>query len=246
MKQTHAMVVPALLGLAFVPVTSLAGQWGLGVGVAVQQQPQQGIDTEAFVLPFPSYEGERLSLSLGSVSYSLTDSDRFRFALEGQVRFDGYDPDDSAMLTGMQERDATFDAGFSVATSGDWGIATLQVVGDVLSRHKGYEISASYEYPVKLGRWIVAPSIGANWRSDDLVDYYYGVRSFEATAERPAYTGESVVNASVGVTLMREIADRWQLVGGAEYVLLGDDIEDSPIIDKDRETVAFGAIVYLF
>jgi outer membrane protein len=246
MKQAYGLLILVPMSLTLIPADCLAGEWGLGIGVAAQRQPQQGTDTQLFVLPFPSYEGERLSLGFGSISYSLSGSDRFRVALEGQVRFDGYDPDDSASLAGMAQRDPTLDVGISITTGEAWGIASLKVVGDALGIHEGYEVSATYEYPVGLEHWTVVPSIGVNWRSANLVDYYYGVRSTEAAAGRPIYSGKSVVNTSVGVTVARKIAEQWQLVGGAEYVGLGDGIKDSPIIDKNYEATAFSALVYRF
>ena len=246
MKQAHGLLLLVLMGLTLTPVNCPAGEWGLGVGVAAYRPPQQGTDTKVVGLPFPQYEGERLSLGFGSIGYSLTSSDRFRIALEGQLRFDGYDPDESAALAGMKPRDLTLDAGFSMTFSEAWGVASLKILGDALGVHEGYEISASYQYPIQLERWTVVPSIGANWPSAELVDYYYGVRTAEAAAGRPTYSGKSVVNTSVGVNVMYKIAQHWQVIGGAEYVHLGDGITDSPIIERDHEATVFSAIVYIF
>ena len=246
MKQALGLLLLVLMGLALIPVDGHAGEWGLGIGVAAQRAPQQGTDTQVVVLPFPSYEGERLSLGFGSISYALTDSERFRIAAEGQLRFDGYDPDDSAALAGLKKRDLTLDAGFSITAKNDWGIASLKVMGDALGVHEGYEISASYQYPIQLERWTVIPSIAAIWPSAELVEYYYGVRANEAVAGRPAYSGRSVVNVSSSVNVMYELADNWEIVGGAEYTRLGDGITDSPIIARDHETIMYSAIVYRF
>ncbi len=246
MKHALGPVLLVLLGLTLLAAESSAGEWGLGVGVAANQAPQQGADTDIVGGPFPFYEGERLSVGFGAVSYALVKSDHFRFALEGQVRFDGYDPDESPALAGMEERDPTFDAGFSIATGGPWGVASLKVVGDALGIHKGYEVSASYQYPIQLKRWTVVPSIGVNRRSAKLVDYYYGVRAAEAADDRPTYAGESVVNTSIGFNVTYKITRRWHAVGGAEYVHLGDSINASPIIEKDHEASVFSALVYRF
>lgn len=235
-----------LMGLTLVPANCPAGEWGLGIGVAALRAPQQGIDTEIVALPFPSYEGERLSVGFGSISYSLTSTDRFRIAVEGQLRFDGYDPDESTALAGMEQRDPTLDAGFSITAGDAWGVASLKVVGDALGKHEGYEVSASYAYPIQLKRWTIVPSIGVALPSTRLVDYYYGVRTTEEIAGRPAYSGRSVVNTSVGVSVMYTIADHWQVVGGAEYVHLGEGITDSPIIERDHDATVFSALVYRF
>lgn len=247
MKRTFILFLfLTLMGFAVHPVTASAGEWGLGIGVAAQRPPQQGTDTQVVVLPFPSYQGERLSLGFGSVGYALTKSDRFRIAAEGQLRFDGYDPDDSEALSGLEQRDLTLDAGFSITSNNEWGIASLKVMGDALGVHDGYEISASYQYPLQFERWTIVPSIAANWPSDELVEYFYGVTLAEATADRPAYNGKSVLNVSAGLNLLYQLTDNWEVIGGGEVTRLGDGITDSPIINREHEVIAYTAIVYRF
>lgn len=246
MKQPNGLLVLVLSGLILLSADGHAGEWGLGVGIAAQRPPQRGTDTQVVVLPFPSYEGERLSLNFGSIGYALVASDRWRFAVEGQLRFDGYDPDESAALAGLKERDLSLDVGFSITTSDKWGVASLKVLGDALGVHDGYEISASYLYPIQYERLTVIPSIGVKMPSAELVEYYYGVRISEATAERPAYSGRSVVNLSASINAMYELPGDWEVVGGAEYVRLGSGITDSPIIERDNEVIMYSAIVYRF
>lgn len=246
MKRTAMVTTAGLVGLFFAPAYSTAGEWGLGIGVAAQQPPQEGADRQVVALPFPTYEGERLTANFGSVTYALAKTERFSFAVEGQLRFDGYDPEESAALDGLEERDPTLDAGFSIAMSEEWGIASLKVMTDVLGVHKGYEISASYQYPLQSGRWTIVPGITASWPSDELVDYYYGVRAAEATPDRPAYSGGSVMNTSASINATYSLSPRWDVVGGAEYTRLGDRITDSPIIAKDYEATMYSAIVYRF
>lgn len=245
MKQTHGLLILAMTCL-LLPANGHAGEWGLGLGVAAQRPPQQGTDTQVVVLPFPSYEGERLSLDFGSIGYALATSERIRFAVEGQLRFDGYDPNESAALAGLEERDLTLDVGVSLTVGDAWGIASFKIMGDALGVHNGYEISGSYLYPLQFKRLTIMPSIGVKMPSAELVEYYYGVRTAEATESRPVYSGKSVVNGFVSVNLMYELADSWEIIGGAQYVRLGSGISDSPIIERDSETLAYSAIVFRF
>lgn len=246
MNKLNGLLVLVLTCLFLFPVDGHAGEWGLGLGVAAQRPPQQGTDTQVVVLPFPSYEGERLSLDFGSVSYALSNSKRFRIAAEGQLRFDGYDPNESAALAGLEERDLTLDVGFSLTTGGEWGIASFKVLGDALGVYEGYEISASYLYPMQFKRLTVIPSLGVKMPSDELVEYYYGVRISEETADRSAYSGRSTVNLAASINLMYELPSNWEILGGAEYTRLGSGITASPIIERDSEVIVYSAIVYNF
>lgn len=246
MKQALGPLLLVLMTASLVPNVGRAGEWGIGIGIAAHQPPQQGADIEIDGGPFPFYEGDRLSLSFGSVSYRLIDLKGFQLALEGQARFDGFDPKDNSALAGMQKRNPALDAGFSLATSGRWGAAQLRFLGDVTGTHQGYEIAASYQVPYQSGRWTVVPSIELKWRSADLVDYYYGVRVSEANATRPAYAAGRATNISAGLTAAYKLTQRWQILAGAEYLRLDDSIKSSPIIEKNHEASIFSALIYRF
>jgi outer membrane protein len=246
MKQARGLPILVLMALILISVDCSAGEWGLGAGVAAQRPPQEGTDTQVVFWPFPSYEGERLSLGFGYGSYVLSSSERVRVAVEGQVRFPGYDPDSSAALDGLKRQDLTLDLGFSLTVSDEWGIATFKLMADTLGVHEGYEISAFYQFPIQLHRLTVVPAIGLKLPSDDLVEYYYGVEPTETAAGRPAYSGNSTLNATVRLDLMYELSSDWEIIGGAEYTRLGDGITDSPIIARSNEVIMYTAIVYHF
>ncbi len=245
LKINHRILGLAIL-LALAPGLLQAGEWGLGIGVAAQRPPQEGTDDQVVILPFPSYQGDRLRLDFGSVGFALTTSEKFRVELEGALRFDGYDPDDSDALTGLARRDLTFDAGASVTTAGAWGSVGLQFMVDALGVHEGYELSATYQYPIQWNRLSIVPFVSAKWASAELVEYYYGVRLEETTLDRPEYSGDAVLNLALGMNLGFALASNWELIGGFEYTRLGTEITDSPIIARDHEVIMYSAIVYRF
>ena len=250
MKQTLTastiLSIIAIAGLVLSANTCQAGEWGLGLGVAAQDQPQRGADTQVVVLPFPSYEGERLSLGFGNVAYALTKDEKFRVSVAGQLRFDGYNPDDNAALSGLRERDFTLDVGFNISSEHDWGVVSVQVMNDAFSVHEGYEVTTSFAYPISANRWTLVPTVSAHWLSANLVEYYYGVRLDEATAERPAYTGKGAFNVSATLNAAYRLSDKWEIIGGGQYTHLGDEITESPIIGQDREVILYSGIVYRF
>ena len=246
MKQARNLPMVALVSLILISADCRAGEWGLGAGVAAQRPPQEGTDTEVVFWPFPSYEGERLSLGFGYGSFALLSSQRFRVAAEGQLRFPGYDPDSSAALDGLKRRDLTLDLGFSFMASGEWGIATFKLLGDTLRVQEGYEISALYQYPIQFNRLAIVPAIGIELPSDELVRYYYGVEPTETADGRPAYSGKSTLNTTARLDLMYELSSEWEIIGGAEYTHLGEGITDSPIIARSNEVVIYSAIIYHF
>ncbi len=246
MKTIHRPLLTVIAATILVPALAQAGEWGIGVGVVRHGPAQQGADAQVTGGPFPFYQGERFSVSFGSISYDFAEVGGMRLALEGQPRFEGYDPTNTDTLVGMHKRNPTLDIGLSLSSDGLWGLAKFRAVGDVTGTHDGYEFSANYQYPFQAGRWTLVPSTSLNWRSSNLVDYYYGVRADESRAGRPAYVGRSGLSATVGLSIDYRLGEHWNVAAGADLTYLGDGITDSPIIEKNHETSLFTALVYRF
>ncbi len=147
---------------------------------------------------------------------------------------------------GWRSADPAFDGGISAAAGGPWGAVQLALLGDLTGTYDGHEWLATYQIPWRMGRWTLEPTLGVSRQSKELVDYYYGVRGSEATDGRPRYTGRAATNVFVEFTLSYKLSRRWQAMGGAEYVRLGDDVESSPIVDRSYKASAFTALLYRF
>lgn len=122
----------------------------------------------------------------------------------------------------------------------------MKVLGDLTGTHEGYELSAAYQFPYQAGRWTLVPTLGLNWRSKKLVDYYYGVRVGEARDGRPGYSGRSTTNVFAGLTLDYELTSHLHILGGAQSTYLGNGIRMSPIVERNYEANVFSALLYRF
>lgn len=243
MKKLNVLVTFATLAVS---LPSAAGEWGIGPAVASLSAPQRGVENEVIALPYISYQGERLKVDLASISYAFYQTESIEIAVNGQFRFDGYEPKDSPALTGMEKRESAFDTGLSITGNTGWGSLNLELMGNISSAHEGFEATASYQLPYVSGRWMVAPSVGLSWMDDSLVDYYYGVQAHEATTDRPAYFGNSTVNLFAEVTGGYQFNERIHLLAGVKYTQFGNEITDSPIVDHDFQTTAFTALLFKF
>ncbi len=86
------------------------------------------------------------------------------------------------------------------------------------------------------------PSVGFEWMSARLVDYYYGVHADEAMPGRPAYQGRDTVNVGAGIAADLRLNRSWSLLGGVHVTRFGSGIEDSPIVTRRFSAlVHFGA-----
>jgi outer membrane protein len=144
------------------------------------------------------------------------------------------------------KRSLSADGGVEMIYEDDWGDIQLQILSDISFTHKGFEVWASYAYPWQSGNWKVTPSVGLNWKSHNLLDYYYGVRPEEANFARPAYEASSGFNSFARLSISYRMTDHWGIVGVAEYEALSRSIRRSPFVDRQGIETLFIGIMYNF
>jgi outer membrane protein len=252
MKNTFKNTYGPSLALAFALSLILsfhsatAGDLQLGLAAVSSHSAIQGKPEETSVLPAIMYQGERLSFIYDTLAYRVLVSESLSISMTGRLRQKTYEPKDSAALNGMDKRDDAVDMGLRMQSDQSWGSLELEISGDISSTHDGYEVKASYGYPWIIGRWLVKPSVGVSYLSAQLVDYYYGVKDSEQKTDRAAYSGESVVNSFVTLSILYALTERWTMIAGIDYVSLGDAISRSPVVDENREATVFTAISYSY
>jgi len=116
--------------------------------------------------------------------------------------------------------------------------------GDAIPSREGQELEFSYTILFSLHGFDFIPSAGMRWKSQDLVDYYYGVRPREAQAGRPAYEGENSLDPFVRLAVRRKLTERWSLLAAAQYEWLDDEIRSSPIVDADYDASFMIGMLY--
>lgn len=225
------------------------GLRGIGIGVIVQTQPYlENDDTRVNVIPSLAYDKGRIWISGKQLGLILTDPDSdgpWELSALLDYRFQGYNADESPVFEGMEDRDGTLEAG-AVLTY-DMGAARILTQGrvDVLDGHGGFDLLAQAEYDWMPAQYTqIKPYIGISFRSEDHVDYYYGVREDEAlvinnfaggvdTFDRQAYAPGETVNPFIGI-VARQALSRHLVVGiFAQHDFFPTEITDSPIIDPD-------------
>jgi outer membrane protein len=215
---------------------SRTGDWHGLVGAAVIRLQQPMADTRSFVLPLVavSYR-QTFYWHFGETGVFVLNSDdgRARLAIALKARR-GYNPADYPNLTGMDERYTSVEGGLHGIWLSHASLISYGVFSDISGRSHGGSAQLSLAHPLHLApRWQLVPSIGAEWLSDKVVDYYYGVKPSEATSTRPVYIGTASTNLRLGLMLNYRLSRDWTLFGGVGYTRLGTGISDSPIVTRD-------------
>jgi outer membrane protein len=220
--------------------------WGAGVMMLYGSNPYRGGDTVIRVLPLLTYVGEKAFVVGPRAGINLYKDRVVSANLTAEFIFAGDAFDDSRFLEGMEDRRDTVMAGGDVnARFGDWRIE-LAASSDVLGRHDGQEVELSVGRMFRGARGSITPSAGIFWRSSNYNNYYYGVRADEATEERPAYEPGASVDGFLALFGRWQFNDRWSLLASMRGEWLSDDIQDSPIVDKEFVTTTFLGINFAF
>jgi outer membrane protein len=207
----------------------------LGAGLLVLQPPIENTRTYGLPLLAVTYR-DTVYFHFGQAGVYVLRSDdrRARLAIAVKARR-GYDPSDYPGLAGMQKRDTSIEAGVSGVWLTRTALISYGYFTDVSGHSDGDSAQLNLAHPFRLQpRWHLTPSLGAQWLSAKVVNYYYGVLPSEAAPGRPAYEGTSSVNLRLGLMLSYRASREWSLFGGVSNTWLGNGISDSPIVIHDH------------
>lgn len=228
----------------------IGGELSIGLAVFAEKGIYKDVDTEIQPALFVQYENgpfEIMTTDAIDATYEFFDSRLLSIALNGSVRIgEGYDPDDSSFLRGMDELDTLFYAGMEFKKQfAGWEVG-LEILQDVTGEHDGQEIELALEYQWNAGGFEFRPSVSLTWMSKKTVDYFYGVSSKEVNPDRKAYSPGSSYEIGAEFMIQRPIFGNYTIVGILGISTYGGDIKDSPIVDEDYSAeVGFG-IMYTF
>ena len=232
------------------PATGAKRPLTIGAGVAYEDKPYKKYDSDEQYQPIPIilYEGERFFARGQTIGWKITDSDVWELAIIGEYMNYGYDSSDSDFLDSMSDRDPSIGVGGHVIWKPEKLGLKLSAVTDVADESDGSQIVGEVSYThVTTNGVALTPAASIIWQDEDFNDYYYGVRSREATPVRPAYNADDDINFRLGLNAAyQKSGSRWLYMGGVSYEFLGDEIDDSPITSDDGVFSAIIGIAYQF
>ena len=146
----------------------------------------------------------------------------------------------------LENRNFTYLGGVEAFIYTRFGIVHATVAHDILNVHGGTESKLKWFYNLPLNKWNFEIAAVLDWKSEEVVDYYYGVRANESLYWNQAYQAESAVNKSIEFTGQYVLTDHWNLLFVARYTDIANEIADSPLLDKDYTSTYFVSAAYRF
>jgi outer membrane protein len=242
-----AIGMSTICSSVFAQGNSSESQWSLGGGLITKQKVYRGIDRDNFVLPLLSYENKWVSIGVPKADLKLYEpNDSLSFRLRARYDGDGYDPEDSAFLSGMEKRKSSVWVGGAFIWKNDFANVSAELLHDALGNSKGTRASLQVDRRFGFGKLGLTPRIGVEWYDRKFVDYYYGVRTSEATAGRSAYQGDSTTALDIGLRLDYSPARQHTLFLDVGAKRFGSAIKDSPIVEKATQTTVGIGYLYRF
>jgi outer membrane scaffolding protein for murein synthesis (MipA/OmpV family) len=223
-----------------------SSQWGLGIGVAVEQKPYRDFDNKAQALPMITYENKWVSVAFPSADLKLTSIGPVSLRLRARLAGDGYEADDSPFLNGMDKRKSSLWLGGAAIWRNDIANLSAELLADGSGNSKGSRFKVQVDRRFAAGAFGFTPRLAAHWVDSKYVDYYYGVKDSEAQSGRPAYVGKSSANMEVGLRVDYAVAPKQTVFLDVSATSFGSGIKNSPLVSRSSQSGVRLGYVYRF
>jgi len=245
---THLLMVTISLALT----ANAYADFGISANVA-NENGYKDLDDKASLSLGVEYRGDKFNMGKDGVSYEFIHADNYAVEALATSNNSGFEAKDGKNFTGMDKRKTSIDLGGRMIVKTGIGPVTLDATKDV-------HASKGYEAGIKVGgiaphapHWTgertinVAATGGLRYQSKKVVDYYYGVKNTEATANRNAYKGKSAITPYLGVEAQADLTEHISLTGNLGITRQPNAIRNSPLAkDKKYQPVANVGFTYWF
>ena len=223
----------------------------LGFGPYIQSEPYKG--TDALLLPSPIifYDNGIVYARWSRFGiYFLGEKKEdyaWGFSLTAQPRTLGYKPSDSDYLQGMDERKSTFEGGLAFSASyHQKQYIEIMLLADMLHRNNSWVARAEIGDEYKVGKFTLYPSLVLLYQPRKFLDYYYGVKTSEATATRPAYNPGSGIEYGAQTYIKYPFTKKLSALINMRYDRIASSAKNSPLVDKDYIYSGLFSLIYTF
>ncbi|GAA5218654.1 MipA/OmpV family protein [Corallincola platygyrae] len=246
--QTKTLIVAGLLAAASSPVIA-KDSLEVGLGAQFRSTAYAGYDDSARAIPLLSFDTTWFYADGAEIGVKALDKGPHRIGIFVTISEEEWDAGDSDDFKAFDDKDRAFHVGASYRYKAKWGVVKAKYFTDVSDEHEGNGGAISYAYPWKVSnKFMVIPSIKYKYLDEDYANYYYGISARDAatTAGVEAYDTGSASKITLGVMTRYAFTKQWAMYAGANYTMLDSDLEDSPLLDDDKETSFILGAAYKF
>lgn len=228
-----------------------SNRWGfnLGIGGTVSTSEYKGVERQGTALPLLGYEGEYLYLRglSGGVHLFKNEYHEVNVQLSYLPQHFYASWSDNSGMKKLDDRYASAMAGINYRLRTELGVLAATLSTDALGVNKGVMADASYSYPIRFANMSLIPTAGVQWTDVNYNDYYYGVSKSEARASGLShYSPESALSPYAELTLRVGLTESWSAFVSGKSQFLGQEITDSPMVERNNKYSMSGGFLYAF
>ena len=229
-----------------------------------------------YLAPSIAYYGEKWFFDNGNLGYTLAEAENYTVNLttsysNDSAYFNRWDPTNIFIAQNSRAFDAdTGGAALAVFSEPDFnpdelanrnftylggiesfiytrfGIVKLAVAHDLVNVHQGTEAEVKWTYNYAIKNWQIEAALVFHWKSEEVVDYYYGIRPHESLYWSEQYRASSAWNQGLELTSRYAFTEHWDILMLARYTKLADEITASPLLDEGNSSTYFVGAAYRF
>ncbi|NPA66420.1 MAG: MipA/OmpV family protein [Epsilonproteobacteria bacterium] len=223
----------------------------IGAGPYVQTQPYKGADPIIVPSPVIFYDNGVIYARWTRFGvYFLGKKQKeysWGFSLTVQPRPNGYSPDDSSYLEGLDEKKSSFEGGLAFTLYGGGKYIEIMVMNDLLNRYNSYIAKVETGFKYQLGNFTFYPNIVVVYESKQFTQYYYGISSSESTrTSYDIYQPSGGVRVAAQTYINYPFYDSWELFMNLRADKLSSKAKDSPIVEDSYSYSGIIALMYRF
>ncbi|NVK55931.1 MAG: MipA/OmpV family protein [Alteromonadaceae bacterium] len=146
----------------------------------------------------------------------------------------------------ISKRKWSADIGARVSWHQVKGAWSFTLARDLLGVHHGYYATLRYQHLWKWDEWHVSANASLTYKSQQLIDYYYGIDAEDTFDSNLWYSANHSLQPSAGLLFIKFINKQWRWIGRIQLTALDGSMTDSPIVAKDYIASTFIGIGYQF
>ncbi len=230
-----------------IPVSRTFNLIGIGVGFIPEFSGSN--EYRPMVLPVLrlSYKDKLFWNALqGGVWFWDSEDRSLRVGLALEPRF-GWEAEAGTRVAGMEKRDFSFEGGPNVQWRTPLGVINANIYQDLGGASSGQTAQLQFIRALVTNQSLrLNGSVGLQWFSGSMNDYYFGVRAGEARPGRAQFSASSSVSLQVGVNGAYALTERGSVLFGVNASRLGDGAAESPLVETRVQGIVYFGYGYSF
>lgn len=189
------------------------------------------------------------------VGYQLHVDDDWAVDILTKTYITGYDPDiliekkneNIPTLEGLKEREIGDAIALRYSRFNDDSIFSIDFANLThWSKANGWLIDVYYNEVYIYKNWDIYIGGGVTYYSNQVMDYYYGIKEEEVTNARAYYDPNTGFKGTFEVYAQYPISKKWSFSAGVTQTYYSNTIGKSPLIDRQNITQFLLGVIYVF